>query len=396
MFKDKNILLGITGGIAAYKACEIIREIKRNNGDVRVVLTNSASKFITPLTLATLSEHAVLMDMFEDEFRGSTTHINVARWADMILVCPATANTIGKIANGIADDLLTTLIMAATVPVVLCPAMNKEMYRNKFFQENLSRLKRNGYCIVESEAGALACGEYGDGRLANQRKILAVLKKILLGKQILVGKKVLITAGRTEEPLDPVRFITNHSTGKMGFALAEAAILNGAEVTLISGPTQLEPFEGVRYFQIKTSDQMAELVEQEYDSHDIILMAAAVSDIKPKISMPQKIKKDKTDFRLELVKTKDILKELGRKKKNKILIGFAVETENEIENAEKKLRTKNLDFIVLNNPTEPGAAFGHDTNRVTIIDAGGGEERLPLMSKFKVAEHILDRVADLI
>ena len=206
MFKDKNILLGITGGIAAYKACEIIREIKRNNGDVRVVLTNSASKFITPLTLATLSEHAVLMDMFEDEFRGSTTHINVARWADMILVCPATANTIGKIANGIADDLLTTLIMAATVPVVLCPAMNKEMYRNKFFQENLSRLKRNGYCIVESEAGALACGEYGDGRLANQRKILAVLKKILLGKQILVGKKVLIRNPGVQDNSEVVKF----------------------------------------------------------------------------------------------------------------------------------------------------------------------------------------------
>lgn len=395
MFNSKKILLGVTGGIAAYKTCEIIRELKRNHADIRVVMTEAAMKFVTPLTYATLSESPVLIDRFVDDYSPATIHIEAARWANVVLVCPATANTIGKIASGIADNLLTTLIMATTAPVIFCPAMNKEMFTNSVFQGNVEKLKGAGYYFVQSEIGKLACGEYGWGRLVDSVHILNRLKKVLLATDDLKGKKVLVTAGRTEEPLDPVRFITNYSSGKMGFALAEAAVLKGAEVTLISGPNNLTPFDGVKYYQVQTSTQMAEAVIRELANQDIIIMAAAVADFKPVTYFDHKIKKQSPASSISLARTEDILKEIGQNKGNKFLVGFAVETENEIDYAKEKLKEKNLDLIVLNNPLKQGAGFGTDTNIVTIIDAKGDVENLPLMTKRDAADKIMDKVINL-
>ncbi len=395
MFTSKKILLGVTGGIAAYKTCEIIRELKRNHADIQVVMTEAATKFVTPLTYATLSENPILIDMFVDDYSLATVHIEAARWANVVLVCPATANTIGKIASGIADNLLTTLIMATTAPVILCPAMNKEMFANSVFQGNVEKLKDAGYYFVQSEIGELACGEYGWGRLADSVHILNRLKKVLLATNDLKGKKVLVTAGRTEEPLDPVRFITNYSTGKMGFALAEAAVLKGAEVTLISGPNNLTPFDEVKYYKVQTSAQMSEAVIRELENQDIIIMAAAIADFKPATYFDHKIKKQSPASSIKLARTEDILKEIGQNKGNKFLVGFAVETENEIDYAKEKLKEKNLDLIVLNNPLIQGAGFGADTNIVTIINAKGNVENLPLMTKRDVADKILDKVINL-
>jgi len=392
MFVHKKILVGVTGGIAAYKTCEIIRELKRNHADVRVVMTNAATKFITPLTFATLSENPVLVNMFVDDFSTTTVHIETARWADAVLICPATANTIAKVTTGIADNLLTTLIMATTASVIFCPAMNKEMLVNPLYQKNINKLQETGYHVVQSEIGELACGEYGWGRLADLDRIINKLKQVLLGTDELKGKKVLVTAGRTEEPLDPVRFLTNYSTGKMGFALAEAAALKGAEVTLISGPNDLKPFNEVRYFQVQTSDQMAEAVKREVENQDIIIMSAAVTDFKPATYSEHKVKKSNLIESLRLEETIDILKEIGKKKDNKLLIGFALETESELDSAKKKLKEKNLDLIVLNNPTKQGAGFRADTNIVTLIDAQGEIENFPLMSKKQVANKILDKI----
>jgi phosphopantothenoylcysteine decarboxylase/phosphopantothenate--cysteine ligase len=396
MFSQKKILIGITGGIAAYKTCEIIRELKRNHAEVRVVMTKAATEFIAPLTFATLSENPVLTEMFADDYSTMTIHIEAARWADTILICPATANTIGKIASGLADNLLTTLVMATTAPVIFCPAMNKEMCVNPIYQRNVEKLKQAGYHFVQSEIGELACGEFGWGRLADCFHIISKLEKVLLSTDELKGKKVLVTAGRTEEPLDPVRFITNYSSGKMGFAVAEAAVLKGAEVTLISGPNHLRPPDDVKYTLVHTSDQMTELMNQEVASQDIIIMAAAVADFKPEIYYDQKIKKISLVSSINLVKTKDILKEIGQNKGRKILVGFALETNNELQNARRKLIEKNLDLIILNNPLEQGAAFGGDTNIVTFIDAQGNTEKFPLMSKREVAVKILDKVIQLL
>lgn len=392
MFSSKKILIGVTGGIAAYKTCELIRELKRHHADVRVVMTEAGSKFVTPLTLATLSEHPVLTDMFDRSVATTTVHIDLARWADVILICPATANTIAKIANGVADNLLTTLALATTSPIILCPAMNKEMYRNLMYVRNADQLKGAGYIFVESEIGELACGEYGWGRLAAAPHIIHALQKALLGTNEFVGKKVLVTAGRTEEPLDPVRFITNYSSGKMGFAVAEAAALRGAEVTLISGPNNLTPFDGIHYIEIQTSEQMAAAVEGELARQDIVIMAAAVADFKPAKYSEHKLKKNGSTTAIELERTTDILKSIGSRKENKFLVGFAVETEREIESAQQKLRNKNLDMIVLNNPLQPGAGFRTDTNIVTIIDKSGTIEQLPRMTKREVAVKIIDKI----
>jgi phosphopantothenoylcysteine decarboxylase/phosphopantothenate--cysteine ligase len=330
--------------------------------------------------------------MFVDDDSTTTIHIEAARWADVVLICPATANTIGKIAGGVADNLLTTMVMATTAPVIFCPAMNKEMFNNRLYQSNVAKLQQAGYHFVQSEVGELACGEYGWGRLADSVHILNMLKKVLFGTDALKGKRILVTAGRTEEPLDPVRFITNYSSGKMGFALAEAAALRGADVTLISGPNNLKPFDGVTYSEIQTSDQMAALVKREIGDQNIVIMAAAVADFKPTIFSTQKIKKGSLASSINLERTTDILKELGKNKGDKLLVGFAVETENELDSAQTKLKEKNLDLIVLNNPLEQGAGFRGDTNIVTLIDAKGNAERLPLMSKHQVANKILDKI----
>ncbi len=396
MFFKKKILVGVTGGIASYKICEIIRDLKQNRAEVQVVMTKAAMEFITPLTLATLSENPVLTEMFAEDYSTTTIHIEAARWADVVLICPVTANTIGKIASGIADNLLTTLVTATTAPVIFCPAMNKEMYVNAICEQNVEKLKQAGYHFVESEVGELACGEFGWGRLADKFHIINKLKKALLSTNELNGKKVLVTAGRTEEPLDPIRFITNYSSGKMGFAIAEVAALKGAEVTLISGPNHLRPPDDVKYTLIQTSDQMAEAVIQEAAKYDAVIMAAAIADFKPEIYHDQKIKKINLASSLSFVKTKDILKEIGKKKDKKIIVGFAVETENELQNARQKLIEKNLDLIVLNNPLQQGATFGSDTNIVTFIDAKGNIEKLPLMSKREVGVKILNKIIPLL
>ncbi len=392
MFSGKKILVGVTGGIAAYKACQIVRDLKKMNALVRVVMTDAATKFVTPLTFSTLSDSKVLTTLFDNERDSTTIHIEAARWADCVLVCPATANTINKVANGIADNLLTTLIMAANVPVVFCPAMNMEMYKNQIYRQHVEKLKKGGYIFIESETGSLACGEYGAGRLADQEVIVQELKNILLKGNKLEGKKVLISAGRTEEPIDPVRFISNRATGKMGFALAEAALAEGAQVTLVSGPTQLVAANGIKYISVRTSAEMAEKIKAEFEDQDIVVMAAAVADYSPKNYSGQKIKKNAESISIELVKTQDILKTLARKKEKRILVGFAVETENEMQNARQKLAEKSLDLIVLNNPAVPGAGFEVDTNIVTIIDAAGNQEQLPKMSKRAVADEVMKRI----
>ncbi|MDZ7333902.1 MAG: bifunctional phosphopantothenoylcysteine decarboxylase/phosphopantothenate--cysteine ligase CoaBC [candidate division KSB1 bacterium] len=397
MLSGAKILVGVTGGIAAYKTAELIRELKRHGAVVRVVMTRAATEFVTPLTFATLSEHPVLSEMFGSQDAGAgTIHIEAARWADVIVICPATANTIGKIAVGLADNLLTTLVMATTSPVIFCPAMNKEMYQNTIVQQNIDQLVKKGYHIVPPGSGELACGEIGWGRLADIPAIIDKIKMVVLGTHRLAGKKILVTAGRTEEPLDPVRFITNRSTGKMGFAIAEMAALNGAEVTLISGPNQLRAPVFVNYVSVQTADQMADAVLGAASQQDVIIMAAAVADFKPEQYSLQKIKKSDIAGSLRLVRTRDILKELGRTKQNQILVGFAVETEHELEHAREKLIEKRLDLIVVNNPLLPGAGFGTDTNRVTLLDAAGGSEELPLMTKHQVAQQILARVIRMI
>ena len=395
MLARRRVLVGVTGGIAAYKACEIVRELRKQNAVVRVVMTAAATEFVRPLTFETLSGNPVLVGMFSEEGTRGTVHIEAARWPSCILICPATANVLGKVAAGIADDALTTTLCATTAPVIFCPAMNKEMYLNPIVQQNMKKLRGLGYHFVEPEKGELACGEEGWGRLAQKQKILDAVKKVLLGSEELAGQKVLVTAGRTDEPLDPVRIITNWASGKMGFALAEAAALRGATVTLVSGPTELDPFEDVKFKKVTTAAEMAAAVWQEFETTDILIMAAAVADFRPKKVSPHKIKKLVETQTVQLEKTEDILQRAGQKKEARILVGFAVETENGIANAKAKLAQKNLDLIVLNNPLEVGAGFATDTNKVTLIGKSGEVQDLPLMSKQEVARQILDRVIEL-
>lgn len=395
MFTGKKILIGVTGSIAAYKTCELIRELIKGGAQVQVVMTRSAEQFITPLTFETLTGREVLVELFPRYKKGEVRHVNVAEWADRVLVCPATANIMGKVASGIADDLLSTLLMVAKSKTIFCPAMNSEMYDNPIVQENIRKLKELNYRFVEPEWGELACGTRGAGRLAETRRILDVLKRELLGTGELRDKRVLVTAGRTEEPIDPVRIITNRSSGKMGFALAEAAALKGAQVTLISGPNNLTPFEGIEYVEVQTAHQMASAVKERFQETDILIMAAAVADYRPISYSKSKIKKGGDKIRLELEKTEDVLQELGGRKGDRILVGFSVETEREVENSMRKLREKNLDLIVSNNPLVEGAGFGVDTNVVKIIDRDGCVEELPRLSKQQVAQRILNRVVEI-
>lgn len=393
-FESQKIAVAITGGIAAYKACEIVRELKKAGAEVRVTMTESAQRFVTELTFASLSEQPVVKSLFEDNESAGIAHIDLARWCDVLLVCPATANLIGKVAGGLADDIVSTTIMATKAPVVFCPAMNSVMWENAIVQSNVEKLRKSGYEFVEPEWGALATSTEGEswGRLATNGRIIQKLKQILLGSTELKGRKVLVTAGATREIIDPVRFITNYSSGKMGFALAEAARLKGAEVVLIAGRNQLPPLEGVKYIEVTTVEEMKTAVFKEYKNAEILLMAAAVSDYRPKKRSPSKIKKTEPEVTLELEKTPDILAELGKEKANCIHVGFALETDNGLNNATQKLHSKNLDLVVLNDPLEPGAGFVGDTNVVTLISAVGTIEKLPKLPKFTIANLILERV----
>jgi phosphopantothenoylcysteine decarboxylase / phosphopantothenate---cysteine ligase len=391
MFAGKNILVGVTGGIAVYKTCDLVRELVKASAQVRVVMTESACRFVQPLTFETLTGHSVLTEMFPAA-NGGTVHIDWARWPNAICICPATANTISKIANGLADNVLTTTILATTAPVVICPAMNKEMYANPIYQANQEKLLLHGYRLVSPGLGELACGEIGWGRLAEKNDILDALKKILLSGQTLQGKKVLITAGPTHEPLDPVRFLGNRSSGKMGYALAEAAVLQGAQVTLISGPTVLHPFPDVHLIRVQTAQEMADQTLSILKEYDIFISSAAVGDFRPAKFSTHKIKKEQQKLVLSLVRTPDILERAAEVKGHRIHVGFSVETENETAYSQVKLEKKNLDLIVINNPMQKGAGFEVDTNIVTLLDAQGRIEKWPLMSKRDVATKIIEKI----
>jgi len=396
MLKDKNIILGITGGIAAYKSAELCRRLKKAGAEVQVIMTQSGMKFITPLTMECLSEKEVITEMFPERRMVGTRHISLAQWADLILVAPATYNLIGKISSGIADDILTTVISSTKALVVLAPTMNVNMYENPICQQNIEKLKKLGYKFIEPGVGDLACGDIGKGRMAEPEEIQNEVIKLLSGKRDLSGKSILVTASRTEEPIDAVRFLSNRSSGKMGYAVAEEVFVRGAKVTLISGPSDLNCSPGINLFKVRTADEMYKAVKKHFAKSDALIMTAAVSDFTPEKVSSGKIKKQETGIDLKLRLTPDILKEVGRDKGKKVLVGFAMETEDEVENAKSKLKGKNLDLIVVNNPNLKGAGFEVDTNIATLIDRKGKVEKLPLMSKKELAEKIIDRVVKLL
>lgn len=404
MLKGKHIILGVTGGIAAYKTAWLVREFVKAGADVQVVMTRSATQFVTPLTLATLSQREVIIGMFPDSPDQATMqwtkHIDLALWADVMLIAPATANTIAKIANGLADDFLSTLVLALRCPLAVAPSMDVDMYLNDTTQRNIDALNETGCFIIEPETGELASGLSGPGRLPEIDRLVALIDSILeKSYQDLKGRRVLVTAGPTQEPIDPVRYLGNRSSGKMGFAIATAAAQRGAEVTLISGPVALKTPRNVRRIDVQTACEMQEAAHAEFTLADVVFMAAAVADYAPSNPTEQKLKREAQPadtFALSLKKNPDILKSLGEQKTKQVLVGFALETNDGVENARKKLASKNLDVIVLNNANEDGAGFETDTNIVTVITADGKIEQLPKMSKFDVANEILNRVVPML
>lgn len=392
--KGKNIVVGVTGGIAAYKAAELVRELIREEAKVHVMMTKNAQAFITPLTFQTLSGNPVITELFSLFTEVKVGHVALADMAQIVVIAPATANIIGKIAAGIADDMLTTVVMATKAPVLIAPAMNVHMWENPLCQQNVAKLRSLGYYFVEPAVGELACGYEGKGRLAEIPDIIEEIKRLLSPKDFR-GEKILITAGPTTEPLDPVRFISNHSSGKMGFALARAALRRGAEVTLVSGPTHLPTPKKSKFISVRTAQEMRQAVLENFPEATILLMAAAVSDYRPKEIVKEKIKKTLPNISLELEQNPDILAEVGQIKGNRIVVGFAAETEDLIKNAQKKLAYKNLDLIIANDLTMPGAGFAVDTNIVKILERSGKVEELPLLTKEELADCILDRLKGL-
>lgn len=391
MFSNKNIVLGVCGGIAAYKACELASRLKKLNANIDVIMTKSAAEFIKPLTFQALSLNQVISDMFDKPKYWEIEHISLAKKADIIVIAPATANVIGKLANGIADDMLTTTVMASKSIKLIAPAMNNNMYENVIVQRNIETLKQLGYYFMEPTEGRLACGDIGKGKMVEPELIEDKIKELLLKQQDLEGKTVLVTAGPTREALDPVRFITNHSTGKMGFAIAKKAAARGAKVYLVSGPSNLPTPFGVQRYDIESALEMYDAVMKLMGKADIIIKSAAVADYRVAEISNEKIKKSEEEFIIKLQKNPDILQELGKIKGNRVLIGFAMETQNLIENAKAKVLKKNLDFIVANNLKTEGAGFAADTNVVKIIDKSGNVEDIPLMKKSDLADIILDK-----
>lgn len=388
--EKKNIVIGVTGGIAVYKSLDVISKLKKKDFQIKVIMTKAAAEFVTPLSFQTLSQNIVNTDMFCEPEAWDIQHISLAKEADLMAIIPATANIIGKVSNGIADDLLTTTIMATKAPVVFAPAMNTNMYNNPIVQDNINRLRKLGYEFIEPSTGKLACGDVGTGKLENTDSIVQVIESMLYDIKDLRGKKVVVTAGPTREDLDPVRYITNKSSGKMGYAVAEEARDRGAEVTLISGPTNIEVPFGVNFIDVSTNEEMLNAVLKDFDKQNIIIKAAAVCDYKPKSYSDKKIKKNENEFLLPLVKDIDILKRLGQLKDKQILVGFAAESNDLIENAEKKLKAKNLDYIVANDITGSDIGFSSDDNKVTILFNNGDKVSLDKMSKRQVARRIFD------
>jgi len=396
MLTEKFITLGITGGIAAYKAAELASTLTQAGAEVHVIMTRAAQKFIRPITFQALTGQPVHTAMFTRLTGWRVAHVDLATRSDLIVIVPATANILGKLAHGIADDLLSTTLLAATCPVLLCPAMNTGMYQNPIVQANINRLKELGYCIIEPATGWLACGQEGPGRLPALDLIFNQIKDLLIKISDWQGLTVMVTAGGTKEPLDPIRHISNRSSGKMGYALAWAALKRGAQVILISAPTGMSPPAGAKVIWVERAREMYEQVLTHASKADVVFKAAAVADYSPRFTANQKIKKKDEVYLLELEKTPDILFELGqRKQPHQILVGFAAETENLEENARRKLAQKNLDLIVANDVTQPGSEFGQDTNIVKIIYPDGKIISLPQMEKTVLAHHILDLVLPL-
>lgn len=394
MFKGKNIILGVTSSIAAYKSANVASALVKKGCNVNVLMTENATNFINPLTFEELTKHKCIIDTFDRNVQYNVAHISLAVSADAFIIAPASANVIGKIANGIADDMLTTTVMACKCPVIISPAMNTNMYENLIVQDNIAKLERFGYIIVPPAEGRLACGTIGKGKMPNEQVLLDYLERALSDKQDFKGKRVLVTAGPTQESIDPVRYITNHSSGKMGYAVARQAMLRGAEVTLVSGKVNLPPVPFVKMIYITTAEDMYNAVTAEFENTDIVIKAAAVADFRPKRIADDKLKKADGMDSIELEPTKDILKELGKNKKNRFICGFSMETKNMTENSRKKLENKNLDMIVCNNLKVEGAGFQGDTNVVTVIDKTNITE-LGIMSKTEVADKILDRIAEI-
>ncbi|MBR0411285.1 MAG: bifunctional phosphopantothenoylcysteine decarboxylase/phosphopantothenate--cysteine ligase CoaBC [Eubacterium sp.] len=392
MLKGKTVVLGVTGSIAAYKIAGLASMLVKAHADVHVIMTKNAVNFINPITFETLTSHKCLVDTFDRNFEFHVSHVSLAQKADIMMIAPASANVIGKVAHGIADDMLTTTIMACSGKVMFSPAMNVHMYENPILQDNLNTLRRYGYEVIEPAVGYLACGDTGAGKMPEPEVLFQYILREIACEKDMQGIRLMVTAGPTRESLDPVRFITNHSTGKMGYAIARRAMLRGAEVTLISGPVSLDPVPFVKMVPIVTAEDMFRAVSEDFEKQDILIKSAAVADYRPAVVSDEKVKKKDGDMSIALERTKDILGYIGQNRRDdQVICGFSMETQNMLENSRKKLKKKNLDMIIANNLKEQGAGFGTDTNRVTIISEK--EEKTPgLLSKEEVADVILDEI----
>lgn len=395
MLTHKKILVCVTGGIAVYKSVALVSKLSQAGANVKVIMTESAMEFVTPLTFQAMSRNDVFFDTFDEKDSRVIAHIDLADWADLIIVAPATANVIGKLANGIADDMVTTTLLATTAKVWIAPAMNVDMYENKAVVRNIATLSNDGYEFIEPSEGFLACGYIGKGRLEEPEKIASLVQAHFTPKQLpLSGKKVVVTAGPTLERIDPVRYISNFSSGKMGYSMAEAAAQLGAETVLISGPVALDKPKGVKVIDVESAADMYEAVCAEYDDAAIVVKSAAVADYRPAIIHEQKIKKSDDDAVIELERTTDILQTLGEEKKNQLLVGFAAETENVMTNGKRKLARKNLDYIIVNDVTNPDGGFGNETNVVTLLSKDGLNQPYPAMPKKELALRLLTRIIE--
>lgn len=393
MLKDKHIVLGVTGSIAAYKIASLASMLKKQEADVTVIMTQNATNFINPITFETLTGNKCLIDTFDRNFQYSVEHVSLAKQTDVFMIAPASANVIAKAAHGIADDMLTTTLLACECPKIIAPAMNTRMYQNPIVQDNMKILESYGMEVITPATGYLACGDTGEGKMPEPELLLEYIIKALKPKDM-SGIKVLVTAGPTREKIDPVRYISNHSTGKMGYAIARAAMMRGAEVTLVTGKTDIEPPVGVNTVDVVSAGDMAQAVKSRADEQDIIIKAAAVADYRPKHAADEKVKKKDSDMNIELERTEDILGFLGaHKKEGQFLCGFSMETEHMIENSRGKLEKKNLDLIVANNLKQQGAGFGTDTNIVTLLSKEDTIQ-LPIMSKEEVADKLLDYILE--
>ena len=393
MLRGKTVVLGVTGSIAAYKIATLASMLVKKQASVHVIMTKNATNFINPITFETLTGHKCLVDTFDRNFEFQVEHVSMAKQADVVMIAPASANVIGKLAHGLADDMLTTTLLACKCPKIVSPAMNTAMFENPIVQDNLKILEKYGYEVIQPASGYLACGDTGAGKMPEAETLYQYIERALADPKDLIGKKVLVTAGPTQENIDPVRYITNHSSGKMGYAVAKAAMLRGADVTLVSGQTALTPPMFVKYVQITTAEEMYQEVTSRSDEQDIIIKTAAVADYRPKTVYENKVKKKEGQMAIELERTRDILAYLGEhKKENQFLCGFSMETENMIGNSRAKLQKKNLDMVAANNVKVEGAGFQGDTNVMTLITQDQ-EIALPLMSKEEAANKILDIIA---